>query len=371
MISKGTYINSSETKILRVLDNVYTSNQVYVVEMDLSNHKIKTTYRYIDELRDYSEISEDEFIQLSCGTIPDWISYSRLERKLCIDRYGMISNIIEHVGDCMERFKMIVDSCDKYKITQQTLVNRCLNPYLFYGRIEALLPSFNRPAKAKSFKYDAKPKYIEKTYSSEDKAPGTALLTINKIFMKKDSARITCYVAMLTDTGSEKILAYATGEKNEGSLLLDLLDRCLSLNEGKLPMIIYAPFGKATYCSRFRNIQCIIHRCYFGPTNVGMIPNAKRAFSMIAAAHQKRSSEAVSEMAGKIVDECNKDVSRAVSETSRGAPVNCVIFKKDNVVRCSDEELHFLFNNQYILYFKDGCQNRTVRSYGYYFLTKR
>lgn len=353
MISKGTYINSSETKILRVLDNVYTSNQVYVVEMDLSNHKIKTTYRYIDELRDYSEISEDEFIQLSCGTIPDWKSYSRLEKKICLDRYGMVTKIVEHVSDCSLRFMLIADTCKQYGITEQNLANRCLNPYLFYGRIEALLPSFNRPAKAKSFKYDAKPKYIEKTYSSEDKAPGTALLTINKIFMKKDSARITCYVAMLTDTGSEKILAYATGEKNEGSLLLDLLDRCLSLNEGKLPMIIYAPFGKATYCSKFRNIQCIIHRCYFGQTNVSMIPNAKRAFLMTAAAPQKSSLETVLGTVGKIVEECNKDVSRAVCEASKGIPKEYTIRIKDSMITCGAEDLKSLFSYPYRQYF-DG-----------------
>lgn len=238
LIKGRLYYNKDESVIYRIVYLADDGNRAYVVNC----YTRECFFISENELNDFDEISEQHMIFKTVGSIRNIDSFSLVEKKIVQDRYNMISSILLVAHNDFLRHKRVSNISKIYGISERRL-EKLLYTYLAFGRIESLLP--NR--KATSFAM--KPRLREIEYTGEE-LPGFALLTKIKLVHGYS-------LYLLIDSYSKYIYSYGLS-KNERdyNAIKSLLIKCNS-NNGCIPSKINTIINTETWCSFYRNIQCL------------------------------------------------------------------------------------------------------------------
>ena len=341
LVKGRLYLNNLDQTIYRLIAFCEGSDDVLLA--NVTNEKV--AFKPKSDLIDSENVSEDYMIAKTVGKIEDFGKLSRLEQKICRDRYCLINSLLWDPENTDLTYRRIKSICEKYKISQKT-IRKYLIRYLCYGRIETLSPMFKRPDKV--LNYDCKPKIRYSTYSEDMKETGYAVLIKRPLNLSIKGRRPILF--LLIDTFTKAVLSYQLSLDDENQNNIEaLFHRCLSINR-HLPLKINAMVTQETWCSNLRNLSNLGILVEYNSGN-GLIKLFDDVpVNITREAKGVKSYEELLKIVKNEVEKFNSSDSE-YGLSKRDAYNDILRLFKDAKVSCNDNCLKHLFSEPYKAYF--------------------
>lgn len=338
-LQRNTIYSNNEGKIIRLVafDPAETA---FVV--DCKSKKSGHVHR--NTLYSYQEMTQEEMVSLTLGSVPEYNSLTKVQKKVVRDRYALISPLLLcDIENDLIRSSKIKEIAEQNNMLPST-VEKYLNTYLAYGRIETLLP------KKDNFLYDLKPKLIIKPDIRQAEV-GHAILCKERLQVSVNGK--CAYFYALIDSYTGFIYGHDLSLKFDSFVpVKGLFYKCLNKVKS-IPFKVTSVVTQETYNTNARNLSNLgVSFAFKCGHRINNLVIGEIVHQINISCKNLQSFDELKKQVKAIVDRYNE---RGVNGLSPKASfVDARPIFKDSFIPCTKKELEDIFNSDnYRSYFAE------------------
>lgn len=336
---KGRIYSNNEGKIVRLVA-FDPKETAFIIDCKtkISGHV------YLKTLHTYQEMTQEEMVSLTLGSIPEYDSLTKIQKKVARDRYAIISPLLLcDIENDSIRTSKIKEIAEQNKMLPST-VEKYLNTYLAYGRIETLIP------RKEKFLYDLKPKLIIK--------PGIRQAEVGHALLCKERLQVSfngkcAYFYALIDSYTGFIYGHDLSLKFDSLVpVKGIFHKCLNKIKA-IPFKVTSVVTQETYNTNTRNLSNLgvgfAFKCGHRINNLVM---GELVYQISNNCKNLQSFDELKRQTKIIVDKYNNCGANGLSPKDSFLDAKPIF--KDSFISCTRKELEEIFNSDnYRSYFAE------------------